>query len=137
MVPGGVFNEARRMLKHLCPEQSCYGSNRKDLKGNTSESLNGPNNLISIYQEDALLGTWDGRNSNDDLVSNGVYHIKMDSIDAYGVVTTVTQQAMVSLSLSRVSVNIYNEAEGPVKHRYAAEDHSSPRGTTDAVLNPA
>jgi len=131
----GVYNEAGELIKQLFVKQLSNGISSIDLKGSVITSLNGPNNRVSIYHDGFLLGTWDGRNGNGDPVSNGVYHIKMDSVDSNGVVTTVTQQAMVSRNLSRVSVNVYNEAGEVVKHLYAFVDDSGSTAMTDLVLS--
>ncbi len=131
----GVYNEAGELIKQLLLKQYSNGINSIDLKGGPITSLNGPNNMISIYHDGNLLRTWDGSDINGNPVSNGVYNIKMDSIDAFGVVTTVTQQAMVSRNLARVSVNVYNEAGEIVKHLYALVDDSSTTGLTDVVLS--
>ena len=133
----GVYNEAGELIKQLLLKQYSNGINSIDLKGGPITSLNGSNNLISIYHDGHLLGIWDGSDINGNPVSNGVYNIKMDSIDAFGVVTTVTQQAMVSRNLARISVNVYNEAGEIVKHLYALVDDSTPNGLTDVVLSSA
>lgn len=86
----------------------------------TITSLQGAGSAVSIYSPDGLIGTWTGINGNGDPVLNGVYHIKVDNVDAVGSVTSVTQQVTVSRALTRFSVDVYNEAGEMIRHLYAA-----------------
>jgi hypothetical protein len=69
-----------------------------------------------------VIGTWDGTGNDGQLVANGEYHIKIDSVDNLGNVTTVTQTLMVSRALTKTSVLVYNQAGEVVRHLYLYSD---------------
>jgi len=85
-------------------------------------SLKGATGVVDIVYQGVVIGTWDGTNANGDPVSNGVYQIKVDNVDSFGVVTTATQQATVNRSLSKVTVLIYNSAGEVVRHLFSFTD---------------
>jgi uncharacterized repeat protein (TIGR01451 family) len=68
-----------------------------------------------------VLGEWDGTNREGDKVTNGVYLVKLQSIDPYGVVTTVTRELTVSITRSTLDIAIYNEA-GEVVRSFTREE---------------
>jgi len=88
--------------------------------------------VISISVGGQVVASWDGTNSNGDPVSNGGYYIKADSSDAFGVVTSVTQDVKVDRVVSTVLVNVYNEAGEIVKHLY--ERVVAPSGSIQSIL---
>jgi hypothetical protein len=89
--------------------------------------MHGSNNAVWIYSQGTLLGLWDGTTVNGDPASNGEYHLKIDNIDALGAVTTTTQQVMVSRSVYKSTIIIYNEVGEIVRHLYAyADDPGQP-----------
>ena len=131
----GVYNEAGELIDQIQVVQSSQSVNSLNLQGNTITSLTGANGKIYVYSQGYLLGVWNGTGSDGNPVSNGVYFIKANSIDPNGVVSTVTQQATVSRSLAKISVNVYNEAGEVVKHLFTWVD--DPLGTqmTSVVLS--
>jgi uncharacterized repeat protein (TIGR01451 family) len=131
----GVYNEAGELVKTLRMVQLSQAIFSLNLSNNVITSLNGAGNQINIYSQGYLLGVWDGTDSGGNPVSNGVYHIKVDNVDPFGVVTTVTRQAMVSRSLAKVLVNVYNEAGEVVKHLLAWVDDPTGGGMTNVVLS--
>jgi uncharacterized repeat protein (TIGR01451 family) len=118
----GIYNEAGELIKTLKVCQVSKSIQTMDLQGNTITRLNGPGSLIQIYCQDILFAQWDGTDDSGNPVTNGVYNIKLDNVDAVGVVTTLTQQATVSRSLSHVTLEIYNEAGEIIRHLYAQVD---------------
>jgi flagellar hook assembly protein FlgD len=63
-----------------------------------------------------VVASWDGTIDSGEEAGNGTYYIKIDNIDPTGVDSTVTRQVMLNRHLSRVEVNIYNEAGEVVRH---------------------
>ncbi len=118
----GVYNEAGELVKTILVEVLSQPIDSITLKGAVITTLKGPNNEVQIYFKNTLIGVWDGSNAQGDPASNGVYHIKVDSVSSLGEVTSVTQQTMVSRSLYKETVQIYNEAGEIVKHLYAYVD---------------
>jgi sugar lactone lactonase YvrE/flagellar hook assembly protein FlgD len=114
----GVYNEAGELIDQIRVVQLSQSASSLNLQGNAITSLSGASGEIDIYSQGYLLGIWDGTGSDGNPVSNGIYFIKVNSIDPNGVVSTVTQSATVSRSLAKVSVNIYNEAGEVVKHLF-------------------
>ncbi len=114
-----VYNEAGEVVKTILLTQMSQPVENIQLAPATITSLEGQ---VQIYYGSYLIGTWDGTSNNDTPVSNGVYHISVDSIDSAGVVESVTQEAVVSRSIAQVTINIYNEAGEVVKHLFAYMD---------------
>ncbi len=83
---------------------------------NVISSLNDP---INLFHKGLLIGSWDGTNNTGQPAPNGIYHIKVDNVDSLGSVVTTTQQAVVSRSLYRVAVLVYNSAGEIVRHLYS------------------
>lgn len=116
----GVYNEAGELVKQLAAVQLPQAVGTINFKpGNSITSVNGPTGQIQIYFGHYLLGTWDGNNSSGNPVSNGEYHLKIDSIDSRGAITSVIQPVVVSRPVAKVSVNIYDSAGETVRHLYA------------------
>jgi uncharacterized repeat protein (TIGR01451 family) len=132
----GVYNEAGELVKMVLVELLSEPVNSIDLKAtNTITSLHGTGSSIGVYYKGHLIGTWDGTNQANDPVTNGVYHLKVDSVDMNGVVTSVSQQAIVSRTLAKVQVDIYNEAGEIVRHLYEVVDDPKGADMTGVVLN--
>jgi len=75
-----------------------------------------------VVVDGAVIGTWDGTGNDGNLVSNGEYHIKIDSVDTMGTVTTITQPIQVARSLTKTTVLVYNASGEVVKHLFAYLD---------------
>jgi flagellar hook assembly protein FlgD len=80
---------------------------------------------VYVVYQGQQIATWDGTNQSGDPVTNGKYYVKVDNTDPMGVVTSVSQTVLVSRSLAKISVNIYNEAGEIVRHLYAYVDDPS------------
>jgi flagellar hook assembly protein FlgD len=63
-----------------------------------------------------LLGTWDGTGKSGQVVANGAYYVKVDNVDAFGTVTSVTKSITVSRAISNVTLTVYNEAGEAARH---------------------
>jgi flagellar hook assembly protein FlgD len=106
-------------------------------EGGVITSLNGLRNHVGIYADGILVSSWDGSNKNGEPVLNGNYHIKVDSIDELGVVKSVTRQVMVSRSLVRTTIIIYNQVGEAVRHLYAEVADPGPNPMAGMTLSPA
>ena len=118
----GVYNESGELVKTILVQLFSQPIDSISLSGNVITSLNGANNAVQIYYKNTLIGSWNGTNASGDPSPNGIYHVKVDSINPTGVVSSVTQQVMVSRSLYKATVLIYNESGEVVKHLYAYVD---------------
>ena len=115
-----VYNEAGELVKIILTKLYSQPIDDISLKAdNVISSLNDP---INIYYRGHLIGDWDGTNANGDPAPNGIYHIKVDNVDAMGSVVTTTQQAVVSRSLYKVTALVYNSAGEIVRHLYSYVD---------------
>jgi len=72
--------------------------------------------LTMTWGDGRVLGGWDGKGEDGQLVSNGSYYVKVDSVDAYGTTTSVTKALTVNRAVSKVEVVVYNEAGEAVRH---------------------
>jgi flagellar hook assembly protein FlgD len=115
-----VYNEAGEVVKTILMTKFSEPVDNVSLKA--SDTLVSINDRIDIVYQGSIIGTWDGTNNGGDLVSNGKYYIKIDNIDPYGSITSVSQLAMVARHLAHVQVNIYNQAGEVVRHLAATVD---------------
>ena len=134
-VKAGVYNEAGELIKQLFIVRLSQRVDEITLQSNVITSLAGANNTIALSTGGYHLGSWNGSDLAGNPVSNGIYHIKVDSVDDFGVVTSVTRQATVSRSLAKISINIYNEAGEVVRHLYAQVDDPNGAEMTDVILS--
>jgi len=130
----GVYNEAGELVKTILVAQYSQALNNIQITPNAITALHGYSN---IYFQGNLLGSWDGTNAHGDPVSNGIYYIKVDNIDSFGVVTSVTQQVTVSRALYQVALLIYNEAGEVVRHLYSYVDNPGMAEVTGISLSSA
>ena len=116
----GVYNEAGELVKQIyVKELSQQITNISLLQTPTITSLHG---VVYVTVDGVQLATWDGTNQAGDPVSNGVYYVKVDNIDANGQDTSVSETVTVSRTIAKVQVNIYNESGEVIKHLFAYAD---------------
>jgi flagellar hook assembly protein FlgD len=116
----GVYNEAGEVVKLFPVEQ--FSQPVENISLEADNAITSLYDVIGVYYQGYLIGTWDGTNGRNEPAPNGVYHIKIDNIDALGTVRSTTQQAMVSRTLYRSSVLIYNEAGEVVRRLWSYVD---------------
>jgi flagellar hook assembly protein FlgD len=134
-----VYNEAGELVKQIAILQ--LSEPVGNLQWPSGAALTDLEQQVSFYDLGHLIGQWDGTNDNGGEVSNGVYHIQVESVGPTGVVDNITQQVTVSRTLSRLTIEIYNEAGEVVRHLYA---NLSNAGSTSSfnlqlsgtILNP-
>jgi flagellar hook assembly protein FlgD len=126
----GVYNGAGELIKTIPTQQFSQPIENITLQSsNAITALNGQGSTVGIYYQGVLIGTWDGSTNSGGLATNGEYYVKIDNIDETGVVKSVTQQVMVSRSLYKATILIYNEAGEVVRHLYT---YVSDPGPSDA-----
>jgi uncharacterized repeat protein (TIGR01451 family) len=119
VVPGpiqvdiSVYNETGEVVKIILDQTFAQLVGSFQLSAASITAVNG---VVSIYIGGILVGSWNGTSQNGTPVTNGIYYIKVDNIDPFGTVTTLTQQVTVSRSISTLTVAVYNEAGEIVKH---------------------
>jgi hypothetical protein len=132
----GIYNGAGELVKSLSVYEYSQAINSMNLQpGNVITSLNGPDNKIILYYGTNLIGIWDGTNQSGNLVSNGTYLIKVNSVSSFGVDTSIIQQVTVSRPLAQIQVDVFNGAGEIVKHLYAWVDDPTGAGMTGMVLS--
>ncbi len=109
-----IYNEAGEVVKTILVQRYSQPVVNVTLeKSNTFLSIN---DTISILYQGTVIGTWNGTNNGGQEVTNGDYYIKIDNIDNFGVVTSVTQMAVVARHLANIDVTIYNGAGEAIRH---------------------
>jgi hypothetical protein len=73
------------------------------------------------------MGMWDGTNESVTIGANGEYFVKVDSIDPYGVVRTVTLAVTVARKVAKLTILVYNSAGEVVRHLTGLEAASVPQ----------
>jgi len=109
-----VYNEAGEIVKTILLTK--FSEPIRDVTLESSNVLLSINDKINIVYQGTVIGTWDGTNNNGEEVSNGKYYIKIDNLDPYGSIDSVSQLAMVARHLAHIKVNIYNESGEIIRH---------------------
>ena len=132
----GVYNESGELVKEVLVETLSQPINAINLEStNVITSLHGTGSQIGIYYGGYLIGTWDGTNNSGNPVSNGSYHVKVDNVDVNGVVTSVSQGAIVDRKLSTITVKVYNEAGEVVRNLLTQVDDPTGAVMTGVTLS--
>ena len=129
----GVYNAAGELVKEIWVKELSNGiPDFSFLDGSSITSLNGE---VSVVYQGTQFAAWDGTNSDGNPVSNGDYYLKIDNVDPYGVVTTVSKVVTVSRAIAKVEINIFNEAGEIVRHLYGYEDDPGNLSTMDVKFS--
>jgi flagellar hook assembly protein FlgD len=114
-----IYNSAGEVVKTILVQNVSQPISNITLStSNLITTLQGPGSTILIYYNGVLIGTWDGSNNSGNPVTNGTYQIKVSSTSTSGVVTSVSQQAMVNRQLSNITASIYNSSGELVRTLY-------------------
>jgi flagellar hook assembly protein FlgD len=97
--------------------------------------MKGAGSSIDILFDGYVIGTWDGTNNSGSPVSNGEYKIQVDNIGASGVVTSVSQNAIVNRSLANITASVYNGAGELVRTLYYLIDDPVGSSMTNVKLS--
>jgi flagellar hook assembly protein FlgD len=121
-----VYNQAGELVRTF---PSVYLSNPVDAMDLTGDGvLSDVGDSVTLTWEGGrVLGSWDGTGQMGQMVANGSYYVKVDSVDAYGVTSSVTKSVTVNRRVVKVTVQVYNEAGELVRQLYAEK----PTGDSD------
>lgn len=131
LVQMGVYNSAGELIKTITTFESPLAIS----SFSESVSVLKTNSDIAQFVFDGVtLGSWDGTNINGVKVTDGVYMVKVDSTDPFGVTTTVTNNVVVSIPQSTLDIAVYNEAGEVVKSFTPAELATMLGGASGTLL---
>jgi hypothetical protein len=131
-----VYNSSGEVVKSILIEAFTEPVSSITLSTtNTITTLNGPGSSIEILFDGYLIGTWDGTNNAGLPVSNGSYSIHVDNMGASGVVTSVSQNAVVNRSLANISASVYNTAGEEVRSLYSMVNDPVGSSMTNVTLS--
>lgn len=116
----GVYNEAGELVKEIWVQELSREITSFNVLEDTS--ITSLNDYVYVEYEGERIATWDGTNQAGDPVSNGAYYMKIDNVNPYGTVATVSKVVTVSRAVARVEVNVFNEAGEVVRHLYGYAD---------------
>jgi hypothetical protein len=132
----GIYNESGELVKEILVAQRAEPLLNFTLgPDNVITTLRGDGSTITIYDGNNPVGSWDGTTQAGGLASNGSYYLKVDSVDNMGVAKSTTQPVMVSRSLLKTTVLIYNEAGEVIKHLYSFMDDPGAPGVASVQFS--
>jgi flagellar hook assembly protein FlgD len=128
-----IYNEAGEVVKTFPVK---YLSNPVDdlelSPGSVITTVGG--SVTMTWGGGRVLGTWDGTGGNGQLVANGSYFVKVDSVDPYGTTTSVTKPLTVNRRVVTLAITIYNDAGEVVRHLYQTQP-ATDSAVTDVTLS--
>jgi len=131
-----IYNSAGEVIKTMPIESFSTAINNIALSTtNTITTLSGPGSTIDILFNGYVIGIWDGTTSTGVPVSNGAYQIQVDNVNSTGIVTSVSQKAIVNRKLSKVEVDIFNQAGEVVRRLYNVVDNATDSTMTNVSLS--
>jgi flagellar hook assembly protein FlgD len=133
LVRVGVYNEVGELVKEIWTQQLSSEILSFDLF--EQPVINSLHGQVFVLFQGKKIGTWDGTNQAGNPVSNGMYYVKVDNVDPYGVVNTVSQMVTVSRSIAKVQVNVFNSAGEIIRHLYAVVDDPGNLSLADVQLS--
>jgi uncharacterized repeat protein (TIGR01451 family) len=113
----GVYNSAGELVREVLVGEFSQPLDSIDVE--TDAVIESLSDRTDFYYRGVLIGSWDGTSQYGTHVANGQYTVKIDNVDAYGVVTSLTAIVTVNRPLSQVSITVYNQAGEAVRHLYA------------------
>jgi len=131
-----IYNSAGEVVKTIPIQQFSSAINNIVLSTtNTINTLMGTGSTIEILYNGYVIGSWNGTNNLNQPVSNGTYRVQVDNVSTTGLVTSVSQNAIVSRSLSQVEVDIYNGAGELVRTLYNSFANPTTSSMTNVLLS--
>jgi len=128
----GVYNEAGELVREILVRE--FSQPVDDIQVLADDVIDSLDDRADLYYRGYLIGTWDGTNQAGEPVGNGEYLVKIDNVDGYGVVQTITQQVTVNRGLSEVSITVFNASGEAVRHLYSEVDDPT-RLVTQVMLS--
>jgi flagellar hook assembly protein FlgD len=127
-----IYNSVGELIKTISTFESSSAISAFNLSG----TLTTDQSAVTLVADGQVIATWNGTNSQGNLVSNGTYLIKISSTDSYDVTTTVIKDVEVNVSNSTLDIAIYNEA-GEVIRTFTQQQLASLLCGANGVLLPA
>jgi flagellar hook assembly protein FlgD len=103
-----VFNEAGEVVKTILVTE--FSEPLLDVYVKVDDIIDSLHDIAYVYYRGQVIGHWDGTNEEGVPVTNGQYYVKIDNIDVYGAVESITTDVTVSRIMATVKVNVYNGA---------------------------
>jgi uncharacterized repeat protein (TIGR01451 family) len=128
-----VYNEAGEVVKSFPVKYLSNVVDGMDLSSNGVLSNVG-DSVTMTWGGGRVLGSWDGTGNSGQLVGNGTYYVKVDSVDAYGTTTSVTKPLTVNRQVVKLTIQIYNKAGELVRSLYS-EMPGTDTKVTDVTLS--
>ena len=128
----GVYNAAGELVKEIWVEELSREITDFSI---TSPSITSLHGNVYVDYEGTQIAVWDGTNGDGNPVSNGDYYVKIDNVDPYGVVLSVSKVVTVSRAIAKVEVDVLNESGEVVRHLYGYEDDPANMSTMDVKFS--
>jgi uncharacterized repeat protein (TIGR01451 family) len=112
----GVYNSAGELVKEIWVRR--LGEQVRDFNIAENPVISKLDDVVYVMHNGVEIATWDGTNVRGEPVINGKYHLKIDNVDAYGVVHSVSKEVTVSRSIALVEVKVFNSAGEVVRNLY-------------------
>jgi hypothetical protein len=109
-----VYNSAGEEVKKILITHTA--SNVENVTGQADTVIGSIGDQVDLYWNGQWIGVWDGTNEGERPVENGDYFVKVDSVDPYGVVKTVTLTVTVARKVEKLTILVYNAAGEVVRH---------------------
>lgn len=108
-----IYNEAGELVSVLGNFAMSRPLNAFETDGTPLER---EGDVVRFLMDGLVIGSWDGRNADGNLVTGGQYYVKVDSTDAFNVTTSVTRTVSVNFDPRMLEIVVYNEAGEVVRH---------------------
>jgi flagellar hook assembly protein FlgD len=128
-----VYNSAGELIKEILIQS--YSQPMDTLKLEQTQEITSLNGVVYVVVNGVAIASWNGTDQDGNPVTNGQYYIKLDSQDPFGVVTSVSQPVDVNRVLTKVEVDVYNEAGEIVRHLYTYVDDPNGSQMSDIQLS--
>ena len=126
-----VYNSAGEVVTEILVTKSA--TNVDNVTGESDTLIDTVGDQVDLYWKGQWMGMWDGTNRDDRQVTNGEYFVKVDSVDPYGVVKSVTLAVTVARKVATLSILVYNAAGEVVRHLTDIEAASVPAANQVAL----
>ena len=131
VVQMSIYNSVGELIKTLTTFERQVAINNFTVNNGVITSDSG---VAQFVYNGMPLGSWDATGESGGKVTNGAYIVKVESVDPFGVTTTVTHTVSVQISRSTLEIAVYNEAGEIVKHFTQAEVQTMLGGVGGSLL---
>ena len=128
-----VYNSVGELIKTIFIRTFSQPMNTIQLE--QTQEITSLNGVVYVVVNGQAIASWNGSDQNGNPVGNGQYYIKLDSQGPDGVITSVSQPVVVNRVLTRVEIDVFNEAGEVVRHLYSYVDDPNGAQMTDIQLS--